>query len=264
LNKHSLVKSPILSVVLRIAMIFFMIILVALIFYVYHEGGWREIMDFYRYLLSPRRLRLFIASFGPFAAVAFVVIQALQVVFAPIPGEVTGFVGGYLFGNVAGTILSTIGLTLGSTIAFGISRFFGMRFVEKVVKKTYIEKFNFFVTHKGLYISYILFLIPGFPKDSLCWLLGLTHMRFLDFFLMNLLGRLPGTVILTFQGSAVKDERYKLFLILLIVSAVLTVVLYFSRNYIIKFFSHGIKKILKKKKDDHSEHHHPIKHKKIK
>jgi uncharacterized membrane protein YdjX (TVP38/TMEM64 family) len=244
-------------------MICFIIILLALIFYVYHEGGWREIMDFYRYFLSPKRLRLFIASFGPFAAVVFVIVQALQVVFAPIPGEMTGFVGGFLFGNVAGTILSTIGLMLGSTIAFGISRFFGMRFVEKVVKKTYIEKFNFFVTHKGLYISYILFLIPGFPKDSLCWLLGLTHMRFLDFFLMNLLGRLPGTVILTFQGSAVKDERYKFFLILLIVSVVLTVVLYFSRNHIIRFFSHLANKILKKKKDDHGKPH-PVVSKKIK
>ncbi|MBA4417728.1 MAG: TVP38/TMEM64 family protein [Syntrophus sp. (in: bacteria)] len=263
MNKRSLVESRTLSLILRIATAFFIIILLALIFYVYHEGGWREIMDFYRYLLSPRRLRLFIASFGPFAAVAFVVVQALQVVFAPIPGEVTGFVGGFLFGNVVGTILSTIGLTLGSVMAFSISRYFGMRFVEKVVKKTYIEKFNFFVTHKGLYISYILFLIPGFPKDSLCWLLGLTHMRFLDFFLMNFLGRLPGTVILTFQGSAVKDERYKFFLILLIVSAVLTVVLYFSRNHIIRFFSHVIKKVKKKKIDDHSKHH-PAARKKVK
>ncbi len=233
----------------------FAIALLALIFYIYHEGGWRDIVDFYRYFLNPKRLRLFIASFGPFAAVVFVLAQALQVVFAPVPGEVTGFVGGYLFGNVAGTILSTIGLTLGSSLAFGIARMFGLRIVEKIVKKEYIEKFNFFVTHKGLYVSYILFLIPGFPKDSLCWLLGLTHMRFLDFCLMNLFGRLLGTVILTFQGSAVKDERYKFFLVMLIVSAILTVILYFSRNHIVNFFHHCTRKVLGKKKDKRGKPH---------
>jgi uncharacterized membrane protein YdjX (TVP38/TMEM64 family) len=255
LIRHSIVKSKTVSRALRIVMGVFVVVLLALVFYIYHEGGWRDIVDFYRYFLNPKRLRIFIASFGPFAAIAFVLVQSLQVVFAPVPGEVTGFVGGYLFGNVMGTILSTIGLTLGSTLAFGIARLFGLKPVEKIVKKEYIEKFNFFVTHKGLYVSYILFLIPGFPKDSLCWLLGLTHMRFLDFFLMNLFGRLPGTVILTFQGSAVKDERYKVFLVLLIASAILTVVLYFSRNHIIAFFHHVARKILHKKKDKHGKRH---------
>ena len=61
---------------------------------------------------------------------------------------------------------------LGSLFAFAISRFLGLRFVEKIVKKDYIDRFNHFVTHKGLNVSFILFLIPGFPKDSLCYLLG--------------------------------------------------------------------------------------------
>jgi uncharacterized membrane protein YdjX (TVP38/TMEM64 family) len=249
LFKHSIVRSKMASAFLRVLLYLALAALVALIFLIYHEGGWREITDFYRYFLSPQRLRLFIASFGSFAAVAFVLIQALQVVFAPIPGEVTGFVGGFLFGNVMGAGLSTIGLTLGSVIAFQIARVFGLKFVERVVKKAYINKFNDFVTHKGLYISYILFLIPGFPKDSLCYLLGLTHMRFLDFFLMTLLGRLPGTVLLTFQGTAVKDAHYTVFIALSIGSAVAAVILYFARNYIISFFSHVAHKLLKMKKN---------------
>ncbi len=236
---------------LRIVMGLCAIALLSLVYYLYQAGGWRDIVQFYRYFLNPKSLKLFIASFGPLSAAVFVVVQALQVVFAPIPGEVTGFVGGYLFGNIMGTILSTIGLTLGSSLAFWISRRFGLKMVEKVVKKKYIEKFNFFVTHKGLYISYILFLIPGFPKDSLCWLLGLTHIRFLDVFLMNVLGRLPGTLILTFQGAAVKDEQYRMFLVLLIASVIAMVILYFARNRLIGFFQHVSRRItLAKKKND--------------
>lgn len=200
-------------------------------------------MHYYRFFLDPRKLQSFIASFGAYAKVVFVSVQALQVVFAPVPGEVTGFIGGYLFGNKWGTVYSTIGLMLGSSLAFGIARGLGMKFVEKVVKKEYIKKFNFFITHKGLYITFIFFVIPGFPKDSLCYLLGLTHMRFLDFFLMNLIGRLPGTLMLTFQGSAIKNENYLSFFVLLSVSIILVFVLYLSREYVLQRFSSAAHRI---------------------
>jgi uncharacterized membrane protein YdjX (TVP38/TMEM64 family) len=213
------------------------LILILLIFYVYHEGAWRDIIRYYRFFLNPVRLQLFIASFGPYAKVVFVVVQALQVVLAPVPGEVTGFVGGYLFGGIIGAICSTIGLMVGSSLAFGIAKRLGIKFVEKIVKKEYIDKFNFFITHKGLYISFVLFLIPGFPKDSLCYLLGLTHMRFLDFFLINLIGRLPGTLMLTFQGSAVKNENYFSFFVLLTISVIMVFVLYIAREYALHKFS---------------------------
>jgi len=78
------------------------LVLIIVIFYLYEEGAWREIIAFYRHFLSPKRLGEFIASFGPFAAIVFLVVQILQVVAAPIPGEVTGFVGGFLFGKIYG------------------------------------------------------------------------------------------------------------------------------------------------------------------
>ena len=218
-------------------------VLIYLIFYVYQEGAWRDIVRYYRFFLSPERLQLFVASFGPYAKIVFVFVQALQVVFAPVPGEVTGFVGGYLFGSTFGAVFSTIGLMLGSSFAFGIARGLGIKFVEKIVKKEYIDKFNFFITHKGLYITFILFVIPGFPKDSLCYLLGLTHMRFLDFFLMNLIGRIPGTLMLTFQGSAVKDEKYFSFFVLLSASVILLFVLYLAREYMLHKFSDNVHRI---------------------
>ena len=222
---------------MRVLLAVSILILIILIFYVYREGAWRDIIRYYRFFLNPIRLQSFIASFGPYAKVVFIFVQALQVVFAPVPGEVTGFVGGYLFGSTLGAVCSTIGLMLGSSLAFGIARGLGIKFVEKIVKKEYINKFNFFITHKGLYIAFILFVIPGFPKDSLCYLLGLTHMRFLDFFLMNLIGRLPGTLLLTFQGSAVKNENYFSFFLLLSVSVILVFVLYLAREYVLHKFS---------------------------
>ncbi len=242
--KTSLVKSKIVSSLLRSILAMLILLLVFLVFYAYHEGVWKEIFAYYRFFFDYKKLRLFILSFGPFAALVFMTIQALQVVFAPVPGEITGFVGGLLFGNVLGTIYSTIGLTVGSLGAFAISRAFGLRFVEKVVKKDYIDRFNYFITHRGLNISYVLFLIPGFPKDSLCYLLGLTRIRLIDFVLMNIFGRLPGTLMLTMQGTALHDKQYRAFFILLFASIVLTFVLYITRNFLIKAFIYVAQKVL--------------------
>ncbi len=245
MKKNSLVKSRTASILLRMLLVLVSFLLIIVIFYIYQNGTWRQVIDTYRYFLDTRRLRVFIASFGPWSTVVFVVFQALQVVFAPVPGEITGFVGGFLFGNIKGALLSTLGLTIGSLLAFAVTRRFGLKFVEKVVKKRYIDKFNFFVTHKGLYITFVLFLIPGFPKDSLCYLLGLTHMRLVDFIFMNLFGRFPGTLMLTLQGTAVKEGRYGQFFFLFAGSVAITVVLYFTRDHIVRFFHKGIQALTK-------------------
>jgi uncharacterized membrane protein YdjX (TVP38/TMEM64 family) len=228
---------------LRIFLILLTLFFFFLVFYSYQEGAWKEIFSYYRFFFDYKKLRLFILSFGHFSAIAFILIQTLQVVFAPVPGEITGFVGGLIFGTVWGTVYSTAGLVLGSLFAFGIARFLGLRFVEKIVKKEYIDRFNHFITHKGLKVSFILFLIPGFPKDSLCYLLGLTHMRTTDFILINIFGRLPGTIMLTMQGTALYSQQYKLFFVLLSLSMVITFVLYLGRNRVVKFLVNILHKI---------------------
>lgn len=247
---RSLVKSRYTTIFLRVIFWAAITALILLIFYLNHEGGWREVFRFYRFFYDLKQLRLFIESFGPYAAVMFIILQAFQVIFAPIPGEFTGAVGGFLFGIVWGIILSTIGLTIGSLLAFALTRRFGLRLVEKVVKVEYIERFNDFITHKGLNIVFILFLMPGFPKDSLCFLLGLTHIRIADFIFMNLFGRLPGTLMLTLQGNALKNGRYGQFFWLLAISIILIGALYFTRNYLVNLIGKVVSMLIIRKDND--------------
>ena len=102
MNRNSIVKSRFLSICLRVLLYVFALLLIIEIFYLYHDGGWKELIYYYRYFLNPKKLGEFIASFGPLAGLIFVVVQVIQVVAAPIPGEMTGFVGGFLFGKVWG------------------------------------------------------------------------------------------------------------------------------------------------------------------
>ncbi len=191
--RQKYVRSPLALTLLGLSFL----AVVTLAFYGWHTGLWRRTIPFFSYFVAPKKLEAFIASYGPYAGVVLIAFQALQVIIAPIPGEITGFAGGFLFGHVWGTVLSTIGLTFGSLVAFMIARLLGAPLVEKVVKKESRDKFNEFVASKGLYVVFVLFLIPGFPKDSLCYLLGLTPMGYIPFILINVVGRLPGTLILT-------------------------------------------------------------------
>lgn len=89
----------------------------------------------------------FIASMGLCDKAVFIPLQALQVIVAPIPGEVLNIIGGYLYGTVSGVMWSTIGTTLGSFVAFFLSRKFGKPFVDKFVDKYTMKRFHYILQH---------------------------------------------------------------------------------------------------------------------
>lgn len=96
-------------IVLRILILLLLIILATYLFIHY---------DLYVFFIDKQKAITFIESFHPYDEVVFILLQIVQVVAAPIPGEATGLIGGYLYGPVLGTVYSTIGLTIGSWIAF--------------------------------------------------------------------------------------------------------------------------------------------------
>ena len=165
-------------------------------------------LGFIDYFTDRHRLMKFIHEHRSYAALIFIGLQALQVVAAPVPGEVTGFVGGVFFGAASGILYSTIGLTIGSWVAFMLARLAGRPLVEMVVKPETIKQYDYVMKHKGLFLSFLMFLIPGFPKDILCYLLGLGHMGQRDFLLVSTSGRLLGTTLLTLGGTFFRDKHY--------------------------------------------------------
>lgn len=165
--------------------------------------------DLYLFFTSKRKIIEFIRV-SPFDEIVFIFLQVVQVVAAPIPGELTGFIGGYLYGPVLGTIYSTIGLTLGSWLAFVLAHFFGMPLLEKIIKPAVVEKFDHFMEHQGILVSFFLFLIPGFPKDYLCYIMGVSRMPVGTFLILSAAGRLLGTIMLTVTGSSARNGQYVL------------------------------------------------------
>lgn len=189
-----------------------------------------------QFFLNKKRMLAFVESFGPLGFIGFILLQAAQVVAAPIPGEVTGLLGGYLYGPVPGIVLSTLGLTLGSYIAFILSRKFGRPFVEKFVDAYYLTKFDYLLLHKGVFLVFILFLIPGVPKDYLCYILGLGRLSTMEFLVIGGVGRLLGTVLLTLGGDYLRHEEYRNFCFLVAIALVFILITIMYKNKIEQWF----------------------------
>ncbi len=164
--------------------------------------------------MNRERLVAWIHSLGAWGFAGFILLQVVQVVAAPIPGEATGVLGGYLYGPVVGVALSTVGLTFGSLLAFSISRFFGRPLTERFVDAKTMERFDYLLHHKGAFLVFLLFLIPGFPKDYLCYILGLGHLTTLEFLAIATTGRLFGTMLLTLGGTFLRNHQYYRFFLL--------------------------------------------------
>ncbi|MBM4350850.1 MAG: TVP38/TMEM64 family protein [Deltaproteobacteria bacterium] len=165
-------------------------------------------LDLFHLFTDKDRMLSLIEEHRAYAVFIFIGLQVIQVLVAILPGEVTGFVGGIFFGPLWGIIFSTVGLTLGSWIAFNLAHLFGRPLIDIIVRQETIKRFDYVMKHKGLFLAFLLFLIPGFPKDILCYLLGLGHMRQGEFLIISIAGRLLGTTLLTIGGSFFRDERY--------------------------------------------------------
>ena len=194
------------------------------------SGLWDRVCHYVYLLEDKEKVKRFLKAAGPLAPMVFIVAQSLQVVLAPIPGEATGFIGGYLFGAPLGMLYSTIGLTLGSMMAFGLGRWLEHKFVERVVSRQTLERFDFLMEHQGALIAFFFFVVPGFPKDYLCFILGLSPMPWKLFFILSTMGRLPGTLMLTLQGAQVYKGNYMITGVLLVFCLLLAGVLYYFRE----------------------------------
>jgi uncharacterized membrane protein YdjX (TVP38/TMEM64 family) len=188
--------------------------------------------DLAHFFSSKRQVRHFLERFGAWAPLAFIALQAAQVVLSPIPGEATGFLGGYLFGTELGFVYSTIGLSLGSAMAFGLGRWLGLPLVRRLVSQATYHRFDVLARTGGQLLTLALFLIPGFPKDILCFLLGVSPQLFGTFFVITTFGRMPGTWLLSIQGARVHDARYTEFVILLTIAAGAALAAYSCRQQI--------------------------------
>ena len=153
--------------------------------------------------------REYIRSFGALGWLVLLGLQILQVFIALIPGEIVESAAGYAFGPVMGTLICYAGIAIASILIFRLTRRYGVKLVEVFVSRERINELRFLNTaQKRNALLFLLYFIPGTPKDMLTYFAGLTDIRFREFLFLSLVARIPSVLSSTFGGHMLGRENY--------------------------------------------------------
>ena len=204
------------------------------IFIILIIGGIYFYDNFLALLANRDELKSFLLQFKFLAPIVLIIFIALQVLFAPIPGQAAGLTSGFLYGPILGTIYSIMGLMIGSYLTFFLSRKFGRPFVEKFVHANTLKKFDHFSKENGLIALFLIYLLPALPDDAICYIAGLTKIRIRVLMIISTIGRLPGFIVLNIIGSGLASQTSKNSLIIFVIFMIISIILFLYKNKIEK------------------------------
>ncbi|MDL2323859.1 VTT domain-containing protein [Ruminococcaceae bacterium OttesenSCG-928-A16] len=168
---------------------------------------------------QPDVFRNWVQTHGIWGRLAFVGMMTLQIVIAFIPGEPLEIGAGYAFGAIEGSLLCMLGALIGSIIIFAFVRSFGVKLVELFFSKDKIQNLSFLQNNQKLNaLVFLIFFIPGTPKDLLSYFVGLTQMRFLTWLAISTFARIPSIVTSTIGGDALGMQNYQFAIIVFVVT----------------------------------------------
>lgn len=188
-------------------------------------------------VISDRQVfKAWLDGFSVPANAVFVFIRAFQTVIKIIPAEPLEIGSGYVWGTFGGFFYCMLGTEIGSLIILALTRLFGVRFVNLFVDTNKINEWAFIKDSKRKYLLlFIIYLIPGTPKDIITYFIGLTDTKILPFLVITGIARIPAIISSTYCGSRLIDNNYTLFIV---VFALITVVsalgTYFETKYMKK------------------------------
>jgi uncharacterized membrane protein YdjX (TVP38/TMEM64 family) len=146
---------------------------------------------------------------GIFGVLICLGIQFIQVVVAFIPGEVVQVVIGYVYGTVGGGVLTLVGALISSIFVFYLVRKLGAPFVQAMVGNKDSKRMRFLHNSKNLNsLVFILYLIPGLPKDLFTYVVPLTEMRPSSFFVLSTIARAPAIFASTYVAASFKSGDF--------------------------------------------------------
>jgi len=213
-----------------VTMVIVAIILAGLaLFFVFAGKRWWHLFS------SPEELRRFVQTWGAWAPLGTIFLQLVQIVFAPLPGNVMAFAAGYALGFWPTIAWLLIGVITGATLAFLIARFLGRRVLRLFVPNHTLVKFDSQVIQRGTFYIFLLLLVPNPIGDWVYYLAGLTGMPLPFFLLLVLVARLPSNVIECGVGASAIRFGIRGWIVFAVVVVIFTVLYFLNQRRIEKF-----------------------------
>lgn len=151
-------------------------------------------------------------------------IQLLQIFVALIPGEPVELMLGYVWGPWLGTLTCLIGIFIGTLTIFLLVRKFGMKFVKRVVGTDDLTKYKFLSNKNKVDITiFILFFIPGTPKDALTYIAPIAPISPIKYLLIATFARIPSIITSTLLGDSIAEGNWILAVIVFAITAAISI-----------------------------------------
>lgn len=224
--------------------------LAAALLFFYQVSGLHQIV------YDKKTLREWIQSKGVWAPIVFIILQFLQTVVLPIPTVMTIAAGVFCFGAFRCVIYSYIGCVTGSIVAFLIGRKLGYAAVAWLLGKETLDEWLRKVKRKDIYLLTAMFLLPFFPDDILCFVAGLSSMKFGYFVVMILISRLIAITTTAFPLNLIPfDTWWGILIWVALFAAVIgfMIFLYKNSDRIHEWLKHRVSSRKKKKVDETSK-----------
>ena len=181
-------------------------------------------VPFIKFINNPDELIVFIESFGIMAPLAYILLTFIQILVPIIPGEPFELLAGYVFGLVKGTLLCLFAESISSIIIILMVRRYGDKIVKLFFSEDTLKKLEKYKNEKNFYIFILLFVLPGTPKDLICYFAGLTKFKLFPLLLASTLGRFPSIITSTLPGSLSGEKNYILALGIYLVVGIISFV----------------------------------------
>lgn len=178
----------------------------------------------------------FLNSLGIIGWLLIILIQLIQMIIAFLPGEIIELLTGAMYGPWLGLLTCLIGTTIGSSIIFFLTKKIGMPFVKLFTNETDLKKYKFLNTQTKLDTTiFILFFIPGTPKDALTYIVPFTNIKFTRFIIISSIARIPSIITSTIIGDQIINGNYSTTIIVFIITAIISLLgIIISNKYIQK------------------------------
>lgn len=178
-----------------------------------------------------------VTSAGPLGVLILLGFQFLQIVVAFIPGEVVQVAAGMMYGTWGGAAIVLAGCVISSAFIYFVVSKLGAPFVQAMIPEKWMNKLRDFDESDKLDVMvFVLFLIPGLPKDVFTYLVPLTGMRMRDFVLLSNIGRIPGVVMSTMAANGLMQGNWAQSIALFAVCAAIAIVAILFHDKIMKVF----------------------------
>lgn len=177
-----------------------------------------------------------VSDMGIWGVLLVLGIQMLQIVVAFIPGEPVELIAGVLYGTVFGTLFCLFGCVLASSLIFLISKKFGKRLLYRIFSEEKVKSWKWLQEGKRLdTVTFILFLIPGTPKDMLTYIVGVGEMSLGRFLLISTFARIPSIVSSTAVGDTMRQGEWQISIIIFAVTGLIGILGILYKDRLIEF-----------------------------